>query len=141
MTHMARIRAKGLDATGVTEEVAKAMYATLGGATMAIVELEHVRHSDDSKGDHQVELVIGLCEPALTDRMSDHLRELSRAMYKDRRTSEGEPLPLDAPGPSTDDVIDQGEALLDREPDGEVAGTWDGDTDTPGKPLVVVTDT
>lgn len=131
MGHTAKIRSKGLDGTGVTEDVAKAMYAHMGGATLAIVELEHVERHDKSNGDHMVHLTIGTCEPILTDRMESAVRDLQRALWRDRKRSEGDSLDGTIPGPSAEDAASEVGALIDRDQEGDPEGVWDGDADSP----------
>lgn len=128
MTYHAKVRAKGLEATGVTEELASQMFATMGQTTLAIVELAHVEQHNKSNGDRRIDLTIELLEPSRSEKMDDHLRELMRAMYADRRAKDGDTLPgtEGGGGRSLDDVLDAGEALLERNFDGEIDGTWDG---------------
>lgn len=127
---VAKIRSKGLDATGVTEDVARQMYATLGAHTMMVVEVQHVKHSDDADGQHSVELVITTAEPAQDERMENHLRELARGMYRTRPEVQGqEVLAGVVDGPGLADTITEGAALLDRDENGDVVGIWDGDTE------------
>jgi hypothetical protein len=47
----AKIRAKGLDATGVTETIASQMYTRKGSHYMAIVEIK----VDETPGEHEYE--------------------------------------------------------------------------------------
>lgn len=131
--YVARIRSKGLDATGVTEDVARQMYATLGSHTMMVVEVQHVRHSDDAEGKHSVELVITTAEPAQDEKMNNHLRELARGLYRRRPAVEGQEVltGVGDDGPGLDDTISAGESLLERDDDGNVVGVWDGDTESP----------
>ncbi len=82
--YTAKIRAKGLDSTGVTEEIAQAMYNSPGRFTMAIVELKHVRQIHDADGDRQVELIINQIEPSTSPDLDAHLRNLTRTMHQNR---------------------------------------------------------
>ncbi len=125
----AKIRARGADGTGITDEVAKAMFLNMGGTTIAIVELEHVRQINESSGDHKVELTIGFIEPATSDRMEDVLRTLARGTYRSRS---GQVLPGTEDGGEVgvDDALTQAEALIERGEDGRPTGVWDGDTET-----------
>lgn len=81
----AKIRAKGLDATGVTEEIADEMYAHKGKHYMAIVELNVDETHDRADGKRKVDLVFTQVEPALDDRLDEHLRELTRTLHYNRK--------------------------------------------------------
>jgi hypothetical protein len=82
--YTAAIRRKGLDNTGVTEDLAKAMFHSLGRSTLAIVELEHKRKIDDDDTGRQVELVLKMVEPSTDANLDSHLRELTRTMHQNR---------------------------------------------------------
>jgi hypothetical protein len=135
-SYTAKIRTRGCDNTGVTEQVAKEMFRNMGGTTLAIVELEHVRQINESSGDHKVELTLGFIEPvAPGSKTEDVVRELSRALYRDRRGQDGELPGTEGAGErSTDDVTAAAEAALERDEDGTVTGTWSGDVEDAGAP-------
>lgn len=82
--YAATIRGKGLDGTGVTEDIAKAMYHSKGSRTLAIVELVHKRQVDDEDTGRKVELAISLLEPSTSAELDDHLRELTRTLHQNR---------------------------------------------------------
>ncbi len=126
----AKIRAKGLDATGITEELAEKMYAHKGKRYMGIVELQVDEIHEKTDGKRRVDLILTLVEPATDARLEDHLRELTRVCYFNRQTDT--PLPLsdaDGPDPKIEDVIRNGEALVERDEDGDPVGFWDGDAE------------
>jgi hypothetical protein len=128
----AKIRAKGLDATGVTEELARQMHAHKGKHYMAIVELKVEEVHEKADGTAKVDLVLTQVEPATDTRLEDHLRELQRTVYFNRQLGDDQPLSDDdGPDPKIKDVIGQGAALIERDDDGQPVGLWDGD-DTDG---------
>lgn len=87
----ARIRAKGLDTTGVTEDLAAEMFKHVGRHYMAIVDLHVVdKHGPDVKGKRGVELIIDNLEPATDDTLAEHLRELTRTLYFNRGQRDGQ---------------------------------------------------
>lgn len=114
--YTAKIRAKGLDTTGVTETIAKAMYSNLGTYTMAIVEIRAEKRTDDSDGAHGVELVLTQVEPSTDPRLDEHLRGLTQALHTNRvLMSEDGQLSIDTTddiAPKVSDVIAAGAALL-----------------------------
>jgi DNA segregation ATPase FtsK/SpoIIIE-like protein len=72
------------DNTGLTPEIARKLYDSLGRHQIAIVEFassERTEGVDDSKA---VKLEITHCEPSDDDETSDYLRELQRALYRKR---------------------------------------------------------
>lgn len=128
-----KVRARGLDGTGVTEDVARKMHAAVGSgkAWVGIVEIEPVRQINEGSGDHAVECTLGFVEVAEPgSRAEDVLRELSRALYRDRRTAAGELPGTEAGGErSTEEVATAAEALVERDNEGTPTGTWDGSMD------------
>jgi hypothetical protein len=81
----AKIRGKGLDTTGVTESMAADLFNKVGTHFMAIVDLQVVdTHGPDIKGKRGVEIVIDALEPATTEDIAEHLRELTRTLYYNR---------------------------------------------------------
>jgi hypothetical protein len=117
----AKIRSKGLDATGVTEELAEKLFAHKGKHLMAIVELKVDEIHDKTDGKQRVDLVITQVEPADDSTtegkmLEDHLRELTRTTYYNRKVAGGKDGQLalpdaDGPDPKIGDVIDRGNAL------------------------------
>lgn len=129
----AKIRAKGLDTTGVTEELANQMFAHPGKHYMLIVEakVEEVHRKVD--GTQRVDLVLTQVEPATDERLDEHLRELTRTLYYNRGLNDAQPQLGDdnGPDPKISDVIRDGQALVERDENGEPIGLWDGDDDEP----------
>lgn len=82
----ASIRRKGLETTGVTEELASKMFHNVGGYYMAIVELKVKQpHGPDDEGQCKVDLVLTQVEPATSESLDAHLRELTRTLDFSRR--------------------------------------------------------
>lgn len=104
----AKIRAKGLDATGVTEEIASTLYANKGKRVMAIVELHAVERHEKADGTRRVDLVLEMVEPATDDNLTDHLRELTRTMYQNRAIADGQLAIEDSLTPSIEDAVSAG---------------------------------
>lgn len=84
----AKIRAKGLDSTGVTEEIANQLYAHKGRHYMAIVEFKVEERHEKADGTRKVDLILTQVEPAVSDDMAEHLREISRTCYFNRGTGD-----------------------------------------------------
>lgn len=126
--YLAKIRAKGLDATGVTEELAKSLYHQLGSHHLLVVEARVERRTENGDGSHTVDLVLTQVEPSTASFVDDHLRELMRGMYRNRQIVDGA-IPELADGPDLRDVVKgSGEAVLQRDADGSVDRLWDGNT-------------
>lgn len=104
----AKIRAKGLDSTGVTEEIASTLYANKGKRIMAIVELHAVERHEKADGSRRVDLVVEQVEPATEDNVAEHLRELTRTMYQNRAIAEGQLSIDDSLTPSITDAVAAG---------------------------------
>lgn len=105
----AKIRAKGLDSTGVTEDIASTLYANKGKRVMAIVELHAVERHEKADGTRRVDLVLEQVEPAVDDQLADHLRELSRTLYQNRAQADGQQALDDTLIPDLKDAIAAGE--------------------------------
>lgn len=88
--YSAKIRAKGLDATGVTEQLAGEMYRNKSRHYMAIVELKVDETHEKADGTRKVDLVLTLVEPATDTALEEHLRELTRVGYLNRQQSDGQ---------------------------------------------------
>jgi hypothetical protein len=106
----AKIRAKGLESTGITEEIANQMFGQVGRHFMAIVELEVVEpHGPNTEGKRRVDLVLTQVEPAMDKVLDEHLRELTRTVYQNRvLQSEDAQLQIETAGdvePSVEDII------------------------------------
>ncbi|WP_224279093.1 hypothetical protein [Nocardioides lacusdianchii] len=88
--YTAKIRAKGLDATGVTEQLAGEMFRNKGRHYMAIVEVKVDETHEKADGARKVDLVLTLVEPATDSALEEHLRELTRVGYLNRQQSDGQ---------------------------------------------------
>ncbi|MBA2952140.1 hypothetical protein GON03_19175 [Nocardioides sp. MAH-18] len=87
----ATINSKGLDGTGITEDIAAELFHKVGTHVMAIVDLQVVdKHGPSVKGKRKVTLVIDGIEPALDDTLAEHLRELQRTVYLNRKHADGQ---------------------------------------------------
>lgn len=96
MTDSAKIRAKGLNATGVTEDIITKLADAEGGHMVAVVELKVDEVHKKVDGDRRVDLVITQCEPAPDQQTIDHLRNLQRSFYYERKLhSEDEQLTIE----------------------------------------------
>lgn len=94
--YTAKVRTKGLDNTGVTEDIAKAMYHSPGRRTVALVELKHARQINDDDTGRKVELTIELIEPVQDEEMEKHLRQVMKTLHQNRALkSDGEQLAID----------------------------------------------
>lgn len=82
--YTATIRGKGLDGTGVTEDIAKSMYHSMGKRTLAIVELVHKRQINDEDTGRKVELAISMLEPSTDPKLDDYLRNLTKTLHQNR---------------------------------------------------------
>lgn len=105
---IAKIRAKGLDATGVTEEIASKMYRTKGSSWMVIAEVKVVEIHEKADGQRRVDLSLEIVEPALDPALEDHLRELTRGLYYNRGIQEGQLAIEDSLAPSVEEAIAAG---------------------------------
>lgn len=104
----AKVRAKGLDSTGVTEDIANAMYAHKGKHYMAVVEVVVDERHEKAEGKKRVDLVIEQFEPALDDNLSEHLRELTRGLYAARAQADGQQAIDDSLTPDIDAAVKAG---------------------------------
>lgn len=93
--YTAKIRAKGLDATGVTEQLAAEMYRNKGRHYLAIVEVKVDETHEKADGTRKVDLVLTQVEPATNPDLEEHLRELTRVGYLNRQHGDGQ-LAIDA---------------------------------------------
>lgn len=105
----AKIRAKGLDTTGLTEADASELFNKVGTHIMAIVDLQVVdRHGPNVKGKRGVELVIDKLEPAFDENLAEHLRELNRTLYFNRKVDQEGPQLGSGDERTVDDVLSAG---------------------------------
>lgn len=88
--YTAKIRAKGLDATGITEQLAAEMFRNKGRHYMAIVEVKVDETHEKADGARKVDLVLTQVEPAGDSALEEHLRELTRVGYLNRQQSDGQ---------------------------------------------------
>lgn len=122
LKYRARLKAKGMDTTGVTEDHARAMAAHLGGHTMLIVEVTHDSVTTDAEGNQQVTLRATGVEPVPAE-LEDKVREFQRALYRQRPEVLGqETLKGTADGPTPDAALGELEDAADE---------WSGDPDEP----------
>lgn len=115
--YKAKIRGKStITGTGLTEEVAKSLYAHKGRRIMAIVELEVEETHENKDGDRKVDLTITAVEPIdYGSKLEDHVRGLQRATYQERKLAgPDQPLAIDTKDdlePNVVDVIASGSHL------------------------------
>lgn len=131
--YAASVRRKGLENTGVTEDIAKKMYGTQGRTTLAIVELRHKRQINDDDTGRSVELVIEALEPSQDPTLDEHLRQLMRTMHQNRvLTADDQQLQIDTAGdvePSVEKVIAAREAAEAADRPHPYVGDPNGDCD------------
>ncbi len=108
--YTAQLKAKGLDATGVTEEIARDLYNRLGSHMMFIVEGRVDSRTEGTDGAHKVQLTLTMVEPATDDTLDDHLRELARTLHFNRAIDTDQPMLDGGDGinPKVGDVIAAG---------------------------------
>lgn len=105
----AKIRAKGLDGTGVTEEIASTLYANKGKHVMAIVELKAVERHEKADGTRRVDLAVEMVEPANSDELADHLRNLASVAYQNRAITDTQQALDDSLTPDLKDAVAAGQ--------------------------------
>jgi hypothetical protein len=86
------------------------MYATLGSHHMAIVEVRVAETSEKDDDNTGVKLVIETIEPATGHDTEHHLRQLSRALWRERNPQTTLDS-LDQVEPTTEQVLAEGKAL------------------------------
>lgn len=124
----AKIKGKGTDTTGYTEDHARAAAAALGSHTLAIVDLRAHNKITDEDGNETVQLAIDALEP-VPESMAESVRELMQSLYRQRPEVLGqETLKGTAPGPSPEAAL----SLVQNAAEDD--GTWDGDPDSPADP-------
>lgn len=120
MDTIAKIRAKGLDSTGVTEEIAAHMYRSKGASYLAIVEVKVAELHEKSDGQRRVDLTLEMVEPVLDGTLEDHLRELTRVLYRNRAQDDAQLAIDDSLAPSVDEILAAGNK---HKPHGYMAST------------------
>ncbi|GAW57621.1 hypothetical protein, partial [Nocardioides sp. PD653] len=109
----AKIRGKGLENTGVTEDLARTMYNTLERSTLAIVRLTHKRQINDADAGRTVELSIDMLEPSTSAELDDYLLNLCKTLHQNRTLkSEDAQLQIDTIDdlePTVEQVIQAGQ--------------------------------
>jgi hypothetical protein len=131
LKYRAKINAKGLDTTGVTEDHARKMAAHLGSHHLFVVEARAATVLTDEEGNQQVALVLTQVEP-VPGAQEDTVREFLRALYRQRPDQQGQAVLRGTDdGLSVADAASALSAQVDRGEDGEVEGVWDGSTDGP----------
>lgn len=89
--YAASITTKGLDGTGLTEDVARKLYSRRGRKAMAVVELVVDETSDKRDGTHKVALAIAGLELVLDHAdIENHLRDLQQTIYANRQRADGQ---------------------------------------------------
>ncbi len=106
--YTATIKSKGLDSTGVTEEVARKLYSKLGGHMMFIVEGTVDSCTENIDGSKRVHLSLTQVEPAIDDALAEHLRELTRTLYQNRAVADGQAALDDTLIPDIKDAVAEG---------------------------------
>lgn len=82
----AKIRSKGLDGTGFTEDLAASLFTRVGHHLKAIIELQVVdKHGPNLDGKRGIELVITHIEVADDPTLDEHLGDISQALYTNRK--------------------------------------------------------
>lgn len=127
LDYSARLKAKGLDGTGVTEDVAKAMSRSLGKHTILIVEVKHDELVQKADGGRQVKLAATHVQ-VVTEAQEPVLRRLMAARHHETDPVASGQAVLTGTGQqeSSDDVT--AELARHINEDGTV---WDGSTEGP----------
>lgn len=125
LDYTARIKAKGLDSTGVTEDHAKRMSNNLGGHTLLIIEVKHDRLIVNDDGTRQVQLGILTCEPVPAEQ-EEAVRGFQRALYRQRPDIAGQAV-LRGDGEGEEPSVEDAAAGLTA----ATEDIWDGDTEGP----------
>lgn len=136
LQYRAKINAKGLDNTGVTEDHARDMAKRLGSHHLLIIDARAAKVVIDEEGNQQVILIIGQVEhvPAEHD---DTVREFMRSLYRARPEIQGQEVLKGTAGDGLT-VADAARGIAAatpeptvEEPPAQVEGEWDGNTDGP----------
>ena len=107
--YTAKIRAKGLAATGVTEDHIREMYAAKGSRRWIVASVKVDETHEKADGDRKVDLIIDELEVA-PEIAEEHVRELIRSFYYERQVaSDEQQLRLDDDiEPKVADVLEHG---------------------------------
>lgn len=129
LKYRAKINAKGLDNTGVGEDLARALASRLGTRQLMIVEARAVKTTLDEEGNQQVQLALEQVEPVPADQ-EEVVREFLRALYRSRPEQQGQAVltGADAGEPT---LAQTSTALQAATPDPVPDPAWDGDPDAP----------
>lgn len=114
-TTTAKIAARDAKNTGITPPVARELYEQLGRTRVAIVELTSTEHTIDIEGKQSVKLEVTYVEPAPAGDIEDFLRDLSRALYRDRNPQEAIDTISDQE-PSATDLVSRLQRILNTDP-------------------------
>lgn len=122
-------------ATIIDEDRAAQMYARKGGRWVAIIEIGPAERHEKTTGDggKRVDLVIDEFEIVddgiLDGRAVDHVRDIMRALHRNRKLAEDGPtlpLPGDGEEPTVEGVLEARAGVLDTDEEG--VKFWDGAT-------------
>lgn len=135
LKYAAKMAAKGLDTTGVTEDHARAMVSRLmsgsAGHYLFVVEGKAAKVITDSEGNQQVVLTLTQVEPVPYEQ-EETVREFMRALYRSRPDQQGQAVLRGTDdGPTVADAAAGLSAQVERDETGEVTGVWDGSMDGP----------
>lgn len=111
----ASIAKRGCNATGITDELVERLHNQRGHHFMAVVELFVAETTDSAEGKDKVGLKIVSIEPAPNQATDDHLRNLARSFYYERKLVEDGPqLPQEgvSPEPTVKDVLAAGDQYI-----------------------------
>lgn len=127
---------RGCSDTGITEELATKIYnAALDGKATELVAI--VRFTPDftheavNGSTRSVDLAITAIEPVVDGKLNgqfvEHVRTVEQALFRNRKIAESgnEQLPFgeeDGPVPAVADIIAQGDALVEKDEDGQPIG-------------------
>ncbi|UIU47019.1 hypothetical protein [Microcystis phage MinS1] len=103
--HIVKLKGKGTDGTGVTEDLARQMCTHKGRRYMAVVEVMVDVIHDSSSGQKTADLSIEQFWPAVDTNLDDHLRELTRTLHQNKALADEHDTPidnLDVDGPTPD---------------------------------------
>lgn len=132
---IASIKGRSLNKTGVTEALARQYANQLGTEHIAIVRYGPDSLITDADGHQKVLIAINSFEPVVEEGngvdAEDLVRNLERALAFNRGLADGQRTideELDGPAPKVSDFVERGEAILEKDEDGEPR-LWDGNTD------------
>jgi hypothetical protein len=139
MKHRAKINAKGLDTTGVTEDHARHLAVSHEKGkpihSLFIVEGKTAKVEIDDEGNRLLKINLTQVEP-VPAAQEDTVREFMRALWRQRPEQQGQAV-LDGTAGTGSSVEDTEAALgaqIERDADGKPIGIWDGDPDAPLDP-------